>query len=90
LESLESDVRLGKPRGEFAVPHVGAARDDRSVTYCVSACSIFRALQLLEDLYCLRINLVLPGSARDPILAFAGGPERLLRRLDRRSAVSIA
>ena len=32
LASLDGDVRPGKPRGEFAVPHVGAARDDRSVT----------------------------------------------------------
>jgi hypothetical protein len=59
-----------KPRGEFAVPHVGAARDDRSVTYCVSACSIFRALQLLEGFSGLVINLVAAGSARDTILAF--------------------
>jgi hypothetical protein len=40
----------GQPADGLAVPHVRAARDDRSVTYCVSACSVFRALQLLEGL----------------------------------------
>jgi hypothetical protein len=45
---------LSKPRGGFAVPHVRAARDDRSNSSCVSACAVAGASQLLEVFLCLR------------------------------------